>query len=86
MSKKISDQYSYPHKPSIHGVCQCLDLLMINVLCSSSHSLQDTVQRGVQGPQVLNGAFQSPLDLFFWPILPEEEKLPKNYAHISIKW
>lgn len=33
------------HKPSIHGVCQCLDLLTINFLCSS----------GVQGPQVLNG-------------------------------
>ena len=52
-------------KHSIHGVCQFLDLLMINFLRSSNHSRPDTVQSGVlfsftlslpfkKAPQVLN--------------------------------
>ena len=58
--------YSNGHKQFSRGVCQSLDLLTINFLCSSNHSLPDTVQRGVlfsllvnltfdEGPQVLYG-------------------------------
>ena len=55
------------HKPSIHGVCQFLDLLMMKLHWSCNHSFPNVFQKGMLSPLTVNFTFEKgPLVIGIW--------------------